>query len=124
MSKIENSRKAERIQSTARVTPVEAERRRQIEMEAMKDTPPKSKAPLSTPREIILILRLARSASGLSLQEVADRMGIDAPSLSRLESFCRADRRTSEEPNPTVETLNKYAAALGKRIDVQLVDAG
>ena len=52
---------------------------------------------------------------------VSSRM--ENPSLSRLESFCRADRKHEDQPNPTVDTLNKYTAALGKCIDVQLVDA-
>src|SRR5260370_12082217 len=59
-------------------------------------------------------LRKARSAAGLSLTQVADRSGIDKAALSRLERGL--------QPNPTIETLCRYAAALGKRMVWQLAD--
>ena len=52
-------------------------------------------------------LRQHREQSGLSLADVADRSGIDKASLSRLE--------TGWYPNPTVNTLARYARAIGKR---------
>src|SRR5262245_1137706 len=53
-----------------------------------------------------------RESQGLSLAEVAERMGIDAPALSRLE--------TGKVLNPTLATLHKWAEALGKTLDVEL----
>ena len=52
-------------------------------------------------------LRQRREAAGLTLADVAERSGVDKASLSRLENgFC---------PNPTVNTLARYARAIGKR---------
>ncbi len=52
-------------------------------------------------------LRQSREAAGLTLTDVAERSGVDKASLSRLENgFC---------PNPTVNTLARYARAIGKR---------
>ena len=56
-------------------------------------------------------LKQARHAQGLSLQEVAERMGIDRSNVHRLE-------RASG--NPTVATLARYAEAIGKRIVITL----
>jgi DNA-binding XRE family transcriptional regulator len=53
-----------------------------------------------------------RESQGLTLAEVAERMGIDAPGLSRLE--------TGKMLNPTLATLHKWAQALGQRLDVDL----
>ena len=48
----------------------------------------------------------------MTLAEVAARMDIDAPALSRLE--------TGKMLNPTLATLHKWAAALGMKLDVEL----
>lgn len=52
-------------------------------------------------------LKKAREAAGLSLADVAEKSGIDKAALSRLENGIR--------DNPTVETLMRYAAAIGKQ---------
>ncbi|MBI1830895.1 MAG: helix-turn-helix transcriptional regulator [Planctomycetes bacterium] len=54
----------------------------------------------------------AREDQGLTLADVADRMGIDAPALSRLE--------TGKMLNPTLATLYKWAEALGQKLDFVL----
>jgi DNA-binding XRE family transcriptional regulator len=59
-------------------------------------------------------LKKARAAAGLSLADVAERSGIDKAALSRLENGIHT--------NPTVETLLRYAAALGKRLRWSLED--
>jgi transcriptional regulator with XRE-family HTH domain len=56
-----------------------------------------------------------RESQGLTLADVAGRMGIDAPALSRLE--------TGKVLNPTLATLHKWAEALGQRLDVDLSEA-
>ncbi len=53
-----------------------------------------------------------RESQELTLAEVAERMGIDAPALSRLE--------TGKMLNPTLATLHKWAEALGQKLDVDL----
>jgi DNA-binding XRE family transcriptional regulator len=53
-----------------------------------------------------------RESQGLTLAETAERMGIDPPALSRLE--------TGKMLNPTLATLHKWAESLGKRLDVAL----
>ncbi len=57
--------------------------------------------------------KAARESQGLTLAEAAERMGIDAPALSRLE--------TGKVLNPTFSTLHKWAEALGKQLAVDLL---
>jgi DNA-binding XRE family transcriptional regulator len=59
-------------------------------------------------------LRKARENAGLSLTDVETRTGIDKATLSRLE--------TGKQPNPTVDTLVRYAAAVGKQVVLTLQD--
>jgi DNA-binding XRE family transcriptional regulator len=56
--------------------------------------------------------KTVRENQGLTLAEVAERMGIDAPALSRLE--------TGKVLNPTLATLQKWAEALGQKLDVHM----
>ena len=56
-------------------------------------------------------LKRARQSQGLSLQEVAERMGTNRSNVHRLE-------RASG--NPTVATLARYAEAIGKRVVITL----
>ena len=49
-----------------------------------------------------------REAAGLTLAEVSRRCGIDQPALSRLEN--------GHNKNPTLDTLWRYAAAVGRRL--------
>lgn len=59
-------------------------------------------------------LKKTREAAGLSLADVAERSGIDKAALSRLEN--------GVHDNPTVDTLMRYAAALGKKLVWTLQD--
>jgi DNA-binding XRE family transcriptional regulator len=61
---------------------------------------------------LMVRFKAARESHGLTLAEVAERMGIDAPALSRLE--------TGKTLNPTLSTLYKWAEALGERLHVDL----
>jgi DNA-binding XRE family transcriptional regulator len=61
---------------------------------------------------LVARFKSAREGQGLTLAEVAGRMGIDAPALSRLE--------TGKVLNPTLATLHKWAEALGQKLDVGL----
>jgi DNA-binding XRE family transcriptional regulator len=64
---------------------------------------------------LVARFKAVREGQGLTLAEVAERMGIDAPALSRLE--------TGKVLNPTLATLHKWAEALGQKPDVDLSSA-
>jgi ribosome-binding protein aMBF1 (putative translation factor) len=58
----------------------------------------------------------ARRAAGLSQAQVAELMGTKAPAVARLESSLASGKHS-----PSIDTLRKYAKALGKRLEVHLV---
>ena len=57
----------------------------------------------------------ARKEAGLTQAQVAQRMGTKAPAVARLENAL-----ITGSPSPSLATLRKYAAALGKRLEVRL----
>src|SRR2546426_12568024 len=59
-------------------------------------------------------LKASREAAGLTLADVSARCGIDQPALSRLEN--------GHTLNPTLDTLWRYAAAVGKRLVLSTKD--
>ena len=59
-------------------------------------------------------VRDRRESLGLTLTEVALRMGVDHAAVSRLES--------GKQPNPTINTLMRYIEALGFRLTWGLAD--
>lgn len=59
-------------------------------------------------RPFVEDIKRAREAAGLTLAEVSRRCGIDQPALSRLEN--------GHNKNPTLDTLWRYAAAVGRRL--------
>src|ERR1700730_2514626 len=64
-------------------------------------------------RIVIQELKKARKAAGLTLAAVSKRTGMDQATLSRLEN--------GRQPNPTVDTLWRYARAVGR--DLVLTEA-
>lgn len=62
--------------------------------------------------DLVARFRAVREHQGQTLAVVADRMGIDAPALSRLE--------TGKVLNPTLATLHKWAEVLGQKLNVDL----
>jgi DNA-binding XRE family transcriptional regulator len=72
-------------------------------------------ATLDRMQELLKQLKAAREARGLSLSDLTEITGMDRSALSKLENGQRA--------NPTVETLVRYAEAVGKRLIVSLADA-
>ncbi len=72
-------------------------------------------AALDQLQDLLLQLKAAREAKGLSLSDLKDLTGMDRSALSKLE--------TGQRANPTVETLVRYAEAVGKRLVVTLSDA-
>jgi transcriptional regulator with XRE-family HTH domain len=66
------------------------------------------KAELKQLDRLFVEFRAAREAAGMSLADLHERTGIDASMLSKLETGVRS--------NFTLETAQRYAAALGKKI--------
>ena len=56
----------------------------------------------------------ARAAAGLTQAEVAERIGTTQSAIARLES-------PLSRHSPSVETLQKYARALGCRVEIKFV---
>lgn len=61
------------------------------------------------------VLQDARLKSGLTQSQVAARMGTTAAAVAKLEASLMG------KPSPTIATLRKYAAALGKKLEIRLV---
>ena len=58
-------------------------------------------------QQALQALKQTRKRDGLSIGDVAERSGLDRAVVSRLEN--------GKQDNPTVATLMRYAAAVGKR---------
>lgn len=58
----------------------------------------------------------ARRDAGLSQAQIAERMGTSVPAVSRLEKAL-----ITGKPSPSIATLKKYAAAIGKQIEVRFI---
>ncbi len=56
----------------------------------------------------------ARREAGLTQAQVAERMGTKASAVARLENALVTGKHS-----PSVATLKKYAAALGKKLEVR-----
>ncbi len=72
----------------------------------------KLKAERKAIAELVAQLRDRREKSGVSLNELAGRTGIQKSALSRLEN--------SAAPNPTMVTLQRYAAAIDVSIEYRV----
>lgn len=59
-------------------------------------------------------LKEKRKSAGLTLKEIATRAGMDTAALSRLENGLQV--------NPTTETLQRYAGAIGKQVVFSVID--
>ena len=68
---------------------------------------------ISLSREIIYALVAERKRQRLTQQDIAERTGMKAPNITRVESCKRV---------PTLDVLTRYAMALGKRVDFSLMD--
>jgi ribosome-binding protein aMBF1 (putative translation factor) len=91
---------------------LERERREQGKI-ATTDVPIDPEDAIATAR-FIGGLRQRREQAGLSLGDLADRSGMDKATLSRLEN--------GWYPNPTINTLARYARGIGKRLVLDLED--
>jgi DNA-binding XRE family transcriptional regulator len=110
-----------RITRSRRLTPEEAAKYTAVRKEIAKELPDliarhqQRMASLDQLNELLLQLKAAREAKGLSLADLTELTGMDRSALSKLE--------TGQRANPTVETLVRYAEAVGKRLVVSLADA-
>ena len=110
-----------RASRTRRLTPDEAAKYQAIRAQVAEELPDliarhhERTAVLDQLPELLRQLKAAREARGLSLADLTRLTGMDRSALSKLE--------TGQRPNPTIETLVRYAAAVGKRLVVSLEDA-
>ena len=110
-----------RIQRNRRLTPGEAAKYKKIRFQVADELPElvarhhDRMAALDQLEKLCAELKAAREAKGLSLADVTELTGMDRSALSKLE--------TGQRTNPTVETLVRYAEAVGKRLVVTLTDA-
>ena len=65
--------------------------------------------------EVFAELKKVRESRGLSLGDLQQLTGIDRSALSKLER--------GERVNCTIDTVTRYAAAMGKHLLFQLADA-
>lgn len=64
-------------------------------------------------KEIVNELISERKKLGLTQQDIADKTGMKAPNVTRVEG-CKF--------TPTLDVLERYANAVGKRLKIELVD--
>jgi transcriptional regulator with XRE-family HTH domain len=66
--------------------------------------------------ELLRQMLAARTKAGLSQADVAERMGTQAPAITRLESAL-----SSGKHSPSIETLKRYAQAVGCELQIKFV---
>ena len=64
--------------------------------------------------ELLHKMLKARTRAGLTQADVAQRMGTKTPAVTRLES-------SSSTHSPSVKTLQRYAEAVGCRLEIRLI---
>ncbi len=62
--------------------------------------------------KIGVLLQLSREQAELTQEEVAQKMGTKKSAISRIENHAE---------NITISTLRKYAKALGKKVNLEIV---
>jgi len=110
-----------RIGRNRRLTAKEAAKYREIRKRVAKELPElvirhhDRMTALDQFGELLKQLKVAREEQGLSLSDLTELTGMDRSALSKLE--------TGRRPNPTLETLVRYAEAVGKHLVVSLSDS-
>jgi DNA-binding XRE family transcriptional regulator len=110
-----------RITRDRPLTPEEAAKYRSVREQVAAELPEliarhhERMASLDQLQYVVDQLKATREAKGLSLADLTELTGMDRSAISKLETGLRA--------NPTVETLVRYAEAVGKRLVVSLVEA-
>jgi DNA-binding phage protein len=109
-----------RVTRDRRLTPEEAAKYKAVREQVAEELPEligrhhQRMANVDQLQELLAQLKAAREAKGLSLADVTEITGMDRSALSKLE--------TGQRANPTMETLVRYAEAVGKRLVVSLAD--
>lgn len=110
-----------RVTRDRRLSPEEAAKYREVRQQVAAELPElierhqERLAALDALEDLLRQLKAAREERGMSLSDLTELTGMDRSALSKLE--------TGQRPNPTVETLVRYAEAVGKRLVVSLSDA-
>jgi len=109
-----------RITRDRRLTPEEVAKYKRVREQVAEELPDliarhhERMATLDQLHQLLTQLKAAREAKGLSLTDLTELTGMDRSALSKLE--------TGQRANPTVDTLVRYAEAVGKRLVVSLTD--
>lgn len=110
-----------RIVRDRTLTPEESAKYRKVRQEVATELPElmarheERMAALDQLDALVGQLKAAREELGLSLADITRLTGMDRSAISKLE--------TGKRGNPTIETLIRYAEAVGKRLMVSLADA-
>jgi DNA-binding Xre family transcriptional regulator len=102
------NRKLNRV--VRKATPAEKRRHELIRLETDNEFANR-RTPVSASRVILAKLRSQRELKGLSLADVARKMGVARSNLCRLEQ---------NGENVKLETLNRYAAAVGYELSIDI----
>ena len=111
----------QRITRDRRLTPEEAAKYREVREQVAQELPEliarhnERLMALDQLADLVQQLKAAREEKGLSLADMTRLTGMDRSALSKLE--------TGQRLNPTIETLVRYADAVGKRLVVSLDNA-
>jgi DNA-binding XRE family transcriptional regulator len=108
-----------RVIRNRRLSPEEAAKYREVREQVAKELPDliarhhERMATFEQLDDLLKQLKVAREEKGLSLSDLTRLTGMDRSALSKLE--------TGQRHNPTIETLARYAEAVGKRLMIALV---
>jgi DNA-binding XRE family transcriptional regulator len=111
----------QRIIRNHRLAPDEAAKYREVREQVAKELPElitrhnERLVALDQMADLVQQLKAAREEKGLSLADLTRLTGMDRSALSKLE--------TGQRLNPTIETLVRYADAVGKRLVVSLANS-
>jgi hypothetical protein len=110
------AKKIRHVRNAGRVTDDQHARYEEIRRKAREEFPPaKPRKAAVALQDVMAALKTARTQQGLTLADVTESTGIATPNLSNLEN--------APDANPTIQTLLRYADAVGKTIKVVLEDA-
>jgi hypothetical protein len=110
----------QRINRDRRLTPEEAAKYREVREQVAEELPDLVKrhherlAVVEKLKDLLEQLKAAREQQGLSLADVGRLTGLDEASLLELE--------TGQRPDASVDSLARYAEAVGKRLVVSLAE--
>jgi DNA-binding XRE family transcriptional regulator len=111
----------QRINRKDRLSPEEAVKYREVREQVTQEMPElltrhhERLVALDQLGELVQQLKATREEKGLSLSDMTRLTGMDRSALSKLE--------TGQRLNPTIETLVRYADAMGKRLVVSLANS-